>query len=404
MNGQQAIACLSRWYPEYAALDLDDVTWTAVDKIRTGLLLDDSNSMLLSSESPDSYHIYFRPEYNGKPPTIDLLQAVLKPYAKARGIEIYPQRNRPFRLPFGKGQNCLDFQEQFVEKWEQKLYWLAKKDSFDLSGVKNHQTSFDFKPPEQRIPSVDPAGAPVDVAALLRDGLQGPSTRDRAQFQIIRHLWRQNVTQDDAWRFLWDWIGRKHNGHSTDYLKHPQMVHHHIRHQVLAYYDRMRNFFVLPDHPHLTHKGYISKPDLLEIIKVAAGNLPRMKFIFELVKYMNPRKYRESVPIHSDKLIEWSSRETYQKNLEYLDGKGILKRGPGYLVGEKSKGIKLEWPYQTDKDAILFEGRAVETLEKVVTMLFKPTDFRGLLEGYVKRTTALMTIKTLFACQKTVNI
>lgn len=395
---QQAVACLSRWYPEYAVLDTDDVTRTAADRIRAGFLLDDSNSMLLSSESPDSYHVYFRPDYNGKPPTIDLLQAVLKPYAKARGIEIYPQRNRAFRLPFGKGQNCLDFKEQYLKSWQEKLYWLQKKDDFDLSSVKGHQTFFDFKPTEH-LPAID-LGAAGDIKGLLANGLQAPSTRDSAQFEIIKHLWRQNVTQDDAWRFLWVWIGKKHNGFSRDYLRNPKMVRDHIRHQVFSYYDRMRNFFVLPDHAHISHKGYICRPDLLEIVKVCAGNLPRMKFIFELVKYMNPRRFRESVPVHRDKLVEWSSWRTYKNHLEYLEGKGILKRGSGYLVGEKSKGIKLDWPYQTEQEAVLFEGRAVENLEKAVPMLFKPEDFRGLLEGYVKRTTALMTVKTLFSCQK----
>jgi hypothetical protein len=369
-----------------------------VGAIRSGLLLDDTNSRLMSSESPDSYHTYFRPSYNGRPPTIDLLQAVLGPYAKAKGIEIYPQRNRAFRLPFGKGQNCLDM--PYIEGWENQFYWLEKMDDFDLSTVKSHQTFFDFTPADQGIlPGADLLST-VDVPALLANGLPGPSTRDWAQFELVRHVWRQNVAQEDAWRFIWDWIRKKHNGFSKDYLKHPQMVRDHIRHQVSKYYFHMLHLFALPDRPHASHNGYICKPDILKIVQVCAGSLPRMRFVFELVKFMNPRQRRDSVPIHSDQLAKWSGRRTYRRHMEELESKGVLKREKWYSPGEVSKTVKLNWPYKSDREAVLWGGRAVETLEEAVKMIFKPAEFRGLLEGYVKRTTTLMAVKTLFESVK----
>lgn len=403
LDGRHYIGCLSRWYPEFAALDLDHMDRNKVEEIRSGLLLDEANSALFSSPSKDSYHIYFRPQYNGKPPTISLLQIIIKPYAKAKGIEIYPQKNRAFRLPFGLDQRCLDFEKVCLESWKEKMAWLEKKDDFDLSTVKGHQTFFDFQPtdPTRTSPGEDPPGDDLlvnvpYVTDLLKNGLQGPSSRDRAQFEIIRHLWRQNVKPDDAWRTVWEWIQKMHNGYSKDFLKHPGAVRDHIRHQVSAYYNRMEYRFKLPDRTHLSHKGYICEPDLVNIVELCAGNLPRMRFTFELVKFMNPRRHREVVPVHSDKLIQWSSWKTYQRHLEYLDGKGILERGSGYLVGEKSKSLKLRWPYKTEHEAVLFGGRAIETLEGAVKILFKPTEFRELLGRYVKRTTALMTIKTLF--------
>jgi len=353
LDQQQAVACLGRWYPEYAALDMDDVSLKKVEIIRAGLLMDDSNSSLYSSESINSYHLFFRPEYNGKPPTVNLLQTVLKTYAKNNGIEIYPQKNRAFRLPFGRGQKPLDLQETYLKTWQDQLYWLEKKDDFDLSTVRMHQQLFDFKPVEFKPAAVDLAGS-VDAAALLKYGLQGPSSRDAAQFEIIRHLWRQNVTLDDAVRILWSWISKKHNGYSRDFQKNPVAVRDHIRHQAVNYYNRMQLRDVLPDQPHKSFKGYVCRPDIVEIVKICEGNLPRIKFTFELVKYMNPRRYRDRVDIHRDKLVAWSSNRTYRRHLEHLEGKGLLNRGSGYFVGVKSKSVKLNWTYQSDRDAVLF--------------------------------------------------
>jgi len=394
LKGEIYIASLGRWYPEFATFDFDSVPLSVVENVRSDLLLNENNSMLLASESADSYHLYFRPEYNDKPPTLSLLQTILAPYAKSKGVEIYPQKNRAFRLPFGKGQDCLDFEDQNARSWKEKLYWLQKKDDFDLSGVKGHQTFFEFQPiefnPEAALSSS------IDIPELLKSGLQGPSTRDEVQFELVKHLWHQNLLKADCERFIWSWLQNNHNGYSKDLLRSPREVQKHIQHQVAAYYGWMQTGALYPDQPHKSHNGYVCRPDLLEIVKLAEGSLPRMRFIFELVKYMNPRRHRDSVPLHSEKLVQWSSMRTYQGHLRYLESKGILKRGTGYLVGQKAKDLKLTWPYKTDKDAVLFNGRAVDTLEKAVSMLFTPENLRALLRGYVSKQAAQFTTKTLF--------
>jgi hypothetical protein len=395
LNHEQSIACLGRWYPEYATLDLDDVSLTKVEEIRSGLLMDDSNSSLYSSESKNSYHLFFRPEYRGKPPTVNLLQSVFKTYAKLNGIEIYPQRNRAFRLPFGRGQKPLDIQEIYLKTWQDQLYWLEKKDDFDLSTVRMHQQEFDFKPLELKPAGVELVGT-IDAAALLEYGLQEPSSRDAAQFEIIKHLWRQNVNLDDVKRILWGWINKKHNGYSRDFAKNPVDVKKHIEHQAVEYYTRMQFKFELPDQPHKSFKGYVTGPDIIKIIDVCHGNMPRMKFFFELVRYMNPRRHRERVEIHTDKLVAWSSHKTYQRHINYLMEKGVLERGSGYLVGQKSKSIKLNWNYESEQEAVHFIGRTVETFEKAVTMTLKPNDFRTILRAYTGYNTAKQATQRLF--------
>jgi len=394
LDGDLFVASLGRWYPEYAALDFDSVPLKTVENVRNDLALNDDNSMLLSSESKDSYHLYLRPEYNNKPPTINLLQSVFAPYAKSKGIEIYPQRNRAFRLPFGKGQDCLDFKDRYIQGWEKQLYWLQKKDDFDLSTVSGHQLFLDFKPIDLNQEAA--LSRSIDVPELLRSGLPGQSTRDEVQFELVKYLWHQNLLKVDCERFIWQWLQKNHNGYSKDLLTHPREVQKHIQHQATSYYNFMQTGAIYPDQPHKNHEGYVCKPDLLEIVKLAKGSLPRMRFIFELVKYMNPRRHRDSVPLHRDKFVSWSGAGTYQRHLNYLESKGILKRGSGYRVGQQSKGIKLTWPYKSDKETVLFNGRAVNTLEKAVPMLFTPEDLRALLRGYVSRGTAQKTTQYLF--------
>jgi hypothetical protein len=400
LQGDLVVGCLSRWYPEFAAFDFDSVPLEKVEEIREILSLDERNSMLLSSESKDSYHLYFRPEYNEKPPTIKLLQTILKPFASSRGIEIYPQKNRAFRLPFSKGTNCLDWEEAHLQSWQEKLYWLQKKDDFDLSTVSGHQTFFEFPPAKLQAGALTPAMVKDDLIIgagpdILRYGLQAASTRDFAQFEIVKYLWRQNLNPGDALAIIWEWIQTRHNGYSKDFIRHPQQVYREIQHQIGAYYGFMRDRFTLPDQPHKNHVGFITKPDLLSIIELAQGNLPRMRFLFNLVLFMNPRRYRIEVPVHSDKLAEWSNR--YLSHLQYIEEKGVLKRSTGYYVGAKSKAISLDWKWQSDQDAVLYQGRTVDTIEKASSMLFNPAEFRSILRTYVSYQAAHYATKKLFS-------
>ena len=122
-----------------------------------------------------------------------------------------------------------------------------------------------------------------------------------------------------------------------------------------------------------------------------------MKFLFQLVKYANPRRYRASFPVHTDKLISWASNRTYQTFLRELEEERILERGGAYSTGRCSKRITLNWEYQNDSGAIKHEGRSVETLRGAIRRVFDPMEFRQLLEGAgAERTTAYMTTQRVF--------
>ena len=120
LDGQYAVAVLGKWYPEFGILDIDDRQRGTVDEIREKLELDDKNSMLFSSESPDSYHILLKPEYREKPPTIRLLNSAFHNFCDLHQIEIYPQVTRAIRLPFGPRQEPLDFEYSYSSSTARK--------------------------------------------------------------------------------------------------------------------------------------------------------------------------------------------------------------------------------------------------------------------------------------------
>lgn len=379
LDQRYTVGVLGKWYPGYCIIDFDDVNLNYVDEIRDKLCLNDSNSMLCSSESKDSYHLLLRPVYNGEPPTIKLLQKVFQPFAKLNQIEIYPQKRRVVRLPFGKYQGCVNFEFQHLSTWEEQLYWFEKLDEFDLRNVKHHQTELNLISPA--------SGKRLSLSAFqigkefLETGLVQPSSRNEAQFAVIYYLWRLNMPMDEAERITFSWIKKMHNGFSkTINSRNFKIVREEISRQanrVYANYDLSQTY---PDTTHNSHGGFLAKDDIPEIIQITKGSLPRMRYLFNIVKYAYPRRHRNFLNIHSGKLVKWSSHRTYNKYLNELDAKGIAKRGDTYSADRFSKSIDLKWKFKSSDEAILYEGRSIETFEETIRLLFNPRNFRDLLQ------------------------
>ena len=376
LGGTYVVGVLSRWYPQYAILDIDARPREKAEEIRLALGLDESNSMMCASESANSYHVLTRPHYNGNPPTIRLLHKVLDGFGDRHGIEIFPQAQRAIRLPFGPHQNCLDPEYAHLDQWVEKLYWYAKLEDFDLSLVKDHQMELDLRTSVTTLALILQEGN-----ELLKHGLQLPSSRHESQFKVLYLFWRLNVTQEQAETTAWHWIQRKHNGFSKDILRYPGAVRKEITRQANTIWGKYELSKVYPDDTHNSHGGYLAEPDLRDIIQICGGSTPRMRFLFHLVKYCYPRRHRNQVNIHRDKLVQWGNERTYLKYLNELETKGIAQRGRGYEVGGFSKSLRLDWKYKDSRKAVLYEGRAIETFEDTVKVVYSPRDFRALLQS-----------------------
>jgi len=394
LDRKQTVGTLGRWYPEYAVLDMDSVSEETVDRIRETLNLNEDNSMLLSSESPDSYHLLFKPVYNDNPPTLRLLKDVFDPFCKMRGIEIYPQKKRVIRAPFDAHHRRMDIEYSHIDNWQQQLYWFEKLDAFDLSGVEYHQPELSLWLPKQPLPGVSTY---TEGQELFQYGLQRPSSRHEAQFKVLYYLFQKNIPQSEAEQIVWHWINKLHNGFSETILINPSEVRAHINRQATKIYSDYEHARVYPNSTHNRHHGYITEPDIQEIVRICQGSIPRIKFLFNLIKYSYPRRHRIVLRLHTNKFIAWSGHRTYQKYLTELEVKGIASRGSGYLAGAFSKPLKVNWNYKDASDAVLLGGRSIDTLNSTVRQIYQARDFRDMLTGAgAYRTTAIEAVKRIY--------
>ena len=423
LSRKYIIGVLAKWYPDHFLVDLDDVTKERVKEIRSKLGLDCKNSMLCSSESANSYHLLGKPAYKNKPPTVRLLQDTFKQFVKQNDIEIYPQANRTARLPFGYNQECLDPEYIQLKNWEDKLYWFKRLIEFDLAVVPNQQERLNLKfKGIEDIKSIEVIKDPRIIKAidpntpntpntpkifntssvfeegknLLRYGLQTSNSRHDAQFKVSYYLWRINVPIEETKKIIWNWIRKKHNGFSKDIKKYPESVRKEINRQVERIYSTYEYSYIYPDSTHLGYHGYITKPDIADIIRISKANLPRMRFMFNLIKYCYPRKERDFLNIHRDKLAEWSKRN-YIQYLKELDQLGIAKRGKSYSVDRFSKSIEIDWKFRDEEDAILDDERSPNTFEDTIKLSYEPEELKALLlRAGKERTTTVRMINKIF--------
>jgi hypothetical protein len=376
LNGQYHVAVLGKWYPGATILDLDDKSEEEVEKTREALDLDTKNSIWLPSESLNSYYILFPVSYNGKPPSLRLLNNILKPFAREHGIEIYPQPNKPIRLPFYKGQRPLDIEYRHLDSWQKMLFWFNKLDDKDLREVPNQQLFFDFDMPDSgngyKIPTYE------EGKFLYEHGLVEKHSRHDSQYKVLYYIWRHDVTPENAIEMTWQWIRDKHNNNSDEILTNPRSVKNDIIRQANYIYTKYELSGTYPDDIHNVYKGYITKPDIEKIIHISRAGLPKAKFLFNLIKYCYPRRHRGLINIHSNFLMEWS-RRGYQKYLESLREHGIVKRYGSYQVNKFSKAITINWNFRDTSLAIITDRRAPETFEETIRASYKPDEFRELL-------------------------
>ena len=385
---EYSVGGISPWYPQFAILVMDDMAMTLVDNVRDELGLDEDNSMLMASESADSYHCMLRPILHGKPPTEHQLRKALMPFASKNGIKAYPQSKHPVRLPFGKFSDCLDHRYSGLATWQEKLHCFNKLDDFSLSTVpgQQYEMTFTAKSPDKTLPRLvgpgnNGGGWYEQGAVLFMCGLQAPSTRHESQAKVIYYLWRQNVSYDSAVALTWDWIRKKHNGFSEDITKFPSAVKKEIQQQTTHNYTSYQWDNKYPDTCHNFYNGYICKPDIAEILNTTGGSIPESRFLFHMVKHFYPRRLRPSVPIPRGLLSAWADEQTYDSYLGELEEKGLVKRVTDCSAGEFNNGLRLDWDYTTSGDPVMHQGRSVDTFEETIKLVLAPDEFKAMLRG-----------------------
>lgn len=389
LQGRTTIGTLSRWYPEYAVLDIDNRSSIELDSIRSEFFLNtEFRSMTFTTESADSYHILFRPLYNGKPATVKLLHEVLDPYVKKRRIELYPQDSKIVRAPFNPNCRIIHRSEE-LHTLDERLDAFFDLTALDLKTfTKSKQANGTVLKSQKTDLPLPKSGTMKEGAELYRNGLVQPSSRYESQHKVAIWLWRQNLTPDQAIEELWTWCTTKNNGFSSDIAKAisgDYRTENAIRreHQCLVDYiwSEFERKTIYPDTTHNRHNGWLCKEDLIIAAKAANGNIPRWKFLCQLFAYFNAYG-KQRLNVHSNRLIDWSSRNGYLKHLEKLEQSGILTRETSYDIGNFSKALKLQMkPSFVDLEKAFLEDeeRAMTFDEAVDSMNRK--DVYDLLTG-----------------------
>lgn len=380
-DGKYSVGVLGKWYPCHCTIDIDNKDISEVEDIMETLGFDSNNSMLQETESKDCYHLHFIPEINSKPPTLRALQI---PFKNVGGIDVYPQVNRFIRLPFPARCRLIDYDHAQLKTIDEKVYWFKKLTPVELLLIK---TEFQLEIDYVQDVKINRYSTYQEGKELLITGLQFFSSRHNSQYKVIYYHWRENVDPEVVKKTVWQWIREKHNGFSKDIINYPEQVYKEIVRQTNHVYDNYEYQGIYPDSTHNYYKGYITEPDLREIIRVCGGDMPRMKFLFNLVKYYYPRRHRDFINVHSDKLRSWAGARTNLLYLNELEEKKIIVRGKKYSAERFSKNVKLNWGFQDKNKAILYDLRAPEGFKETIRLAYKPGEFKELLinEGKDRR-------------------
>lgn len=406
LAGIISAASLGKWYPSYGLYDIDSRDRGEVDEIRKANGFTDSNSILSSSESKDSYHLLFRPVYRGKPMTASLYSELSSHVEERHSIEVYPKSRHVIRLPFGKHFTPIDIKYEDMKGIELLKSFLALQEyemfgrfPFRKNKVERMKNLFNADDSIGRTPGWYEQGE-----ELFKIGLVDYSTRYNSQARVIYHLMRQNYSKESCIDTVIMWIKQKHHNLSKE-VKAGRWakVYREIESQANYIYANYEQESYLPDTTQKSYMGFISKTQIIEIVKMAGGNLPRAKFIIKLMMFMNPRRERRWIRVHSDLLTEWSQKN-YIKYLNEMESMNLIKRNHSYMTGEFSKSITPLPQFKSmlidsHSNPILIDNRTPEDHKELIQTSFTAREYRDLLKesGLDK---PIMQVKGIFGSKK----
>jgi hypothetical protein len=331
------LACRGGYYPKYAYIDIDSPADNQIESVIDRMRLKEGQYLLYSS--PDymkdgSCHIYFKPRYNNDPPTVNLLNDMIKPHAT--NFEIYPQRYRKFRLPFGKDQNLIDTETGEVLNctWTQNMNWCDKIDQYDMEII-NEQLQFYFN-----YKRLDGWTKYNECKELYTHGLQAKSTRHEAIKDLSFYLYRQNIQERQAISLLKKWINNKHNGMSNTMNQGRfNEVYKDIKELVDWTYRKYTRHKFYSDMVNNQETG-ITYQDIEMISEVFPGSMVNQRRLFKLLSYYRPRSIFDWVYIPRNKWFDISGHR-YIEFQQNLINKGLLQKTDHYKVGIFPKRFKI---------------------------------------------------------------
>jgi hypothetical protein len=315
----RTIGTLGRWYPEFGILDFDDKPLKYVQDVCDTLELNTDQRWISTSASPNSWHVYFKPRKSGHTVTLKYMQRCMQGMMMNRGfkryeIELYPQPSRIIRLPFSPFTRHID--EGAYESsvgWEQGVQALQQLEEYELPTkaylLEESEVPLIDLPSEYTRADNDGSWMKEGIE-YLNLGLSSYGQRLHAIRRIAYVFWYNNYEPSIAIEMLDTWLKTKHNGKSRDFNDNPRLSLQKNAEVVRWTYAHFARRGRIPLVPHLLDRGVMCKETLEDIAGLSRGNLPQMRFTSGLFSYLGAKHHDNAagVSVHSDRLIEWSSK------------------------------------------------------------------------------------------------
>lgn len=418
LQGNLTLATLGRWYTEAFYIDIDnnriDLKLLITSLRKQGIT--NKQFLIIQSSTTKNYHIFFKVLSNGTINTLNYSSYTLKKllnYLKTtlntQAIELYPHNKKLFRLPYSADYRSLldlhTLKSNYID-YDTFMYQYDALEYLELTTLKLH----DFTNPlfielnnkysnngtisqeiTKNIKNYSSKGWYNEGSQLLNSGLLEPSTRHISQAKIIYYLKCNNITPLDAFTTVRTWLKTLNNGYSRDWNTKPQKCLKELSTQIEYIY----NHYDTISNPLAIKEGAFDKNGLIHLITSCNGNLPMIKFGFNLFGYLNSRTFKDKINVHSDLLIKWGSWYSYLDYLNHFIEKGFIKRNDKYsntftrsingLQGSGfSKSIEPTKEYKnllvpTSKLILDTNNQGFTSYEDLITNTFTQQEYRQLL-------------------------
>jgi hypothetical protein len=372
LRGDYWLGTKAAWYPIYFNLDVDHPTPKVLDTIFErfdNCGINENQYLCMTSPShakSGNFRIYLKLEYADRTPTHKLgFDSLKNNFSDV--CEIYPQKRRKDRLPCGRHQDLIaDGKVLSHLTWQEELHFLLKIDATPIEQLPREPFLIDLDSPIDASDKAATWKPRKEIAALIADGLQAPSTRHFSQYEILNYLWRSNWLPNDAAAFTKRWVKAKTNGFSKDANAARWLsIYGEIERQTDWIWARSR--ILLPDTPHGLNAA-ITKADLEFTAELFKGDAVRQKQLINLISYIRPRQHHEWVFIP-----RWVWREdvagsrTYKTLIADLEDKKILESNNSYRVDHYSKKFKLKLPTSSEQPLSIDERNVTDFYDALWT-------------------------------------
>jgi len=362
------------WYPPWGYIDLDSVNEREglLERVTDRLKLDSNQYLVCTSPSwkeSGNLHVILAPRMNGKPPTKKRLYHTLERVLKGLAVEVYPQENRIFRLPFGRDQFIYDPKDGVplvYYSWQEALDFAKQLDDFPLEALPIQMEL----PLIYRPKSMERWARRGEAEELLSQGLQGPSTRHDACLLLAIYLYRSNLDPGQAVGLLRNWIREKHNGQSKEICRgNVALVDREIDDLVRWTYSKYGCLSIYPDSTHNMH-GWVTGSDIKMIADMFPGDIVNQKRLFRLMLYYRPRQSHDWTFIPKRQWEQVAHPRSYKDFEALLVQRGFLEIQHSYLAGGYPKRFRLHVGNINHEAMLEEDGRAIQEYPTACLKLF----------------------------------